>query len=79
MSNRILITMEGGVVQNITFEGEGEPATVVIVDYDIDEVPEDELVAVEQGKYSPVLARVFEMPVERSEPRALDSLFATAG
>ena len=42
---RLVITLEGGIVQSIISDENG--VEIVVVDYDTDDVPEDELVTIE--------------------------------
>ena len=53
----VVITMGGGVIQGIAFS---EDMDVLVVDYDVNTLPEDEMCQVSQGGFAPEDACVFE-------------------
>lgn len=62
---RLVVSVEGGIVQNID-AGPGV-MEVVLVDHDIDGVPDEEIVSWRDGVYGEQRARVFEFVVEQGE------------
>jgi len=78
---KLVISVEGGIVQNVhaAFENTEsvEDVEVVIVDYDTDGVPEDEL---EMWEFEgPQQARVFGYPVDLDDKAWVEKAFKLAG